>query len=101
MPKAPEALQIWRRVVPTEWIDYNGHLTEGYYGVAFADASDELLIYLGFGLLPMHGIPVAALGLMVAFHWVPNMLRKDRSLARYPEFEAYAKKSWRFIPLVW
>ena len=49
MPKAPEPLQVWRRVVPTEWIDYNGHLTEGFYGVAFADASDELLIYLGFG----------------------------------------------------
>ena len=49
MPKAPEALQVWRRVVPTEWIDYNEHLTEGYYGVAFADASDELLVYLGFG----------------------------------------------------
>jgi len=49
MPKAPEPLQVWRRVVPTEWIDYNGHLTEGYYGVAFADASDELLVYLGFG----------------------------------------------------
>ena len=61
----------------------------------------ELLIYLGFGLLPMHWIPIAALGLMVAFHWVPNMVRKDRSLSRYPEFDAYAKRSWRFIPFVW
>ena len=48
MPATPESLQLWRRVVPAEWIDYNGHLTEGYYGVAFAEASDELLIYLGF-----------------------------------------------------
>ena len=49
MLATPESLQLWRQVVPAEWIDYNGHLTEGYYGVAFADASDELLIHLGFG----------------------------------------------------
>ena len=49
MPKAPEPLRVWQQIVPTEWIDYNGHLTEGYYGVAFAEASDELLIQLGFG----------------------------------------------------
>lgn len=43
------ALQIWNRVVPEEWIDYNGHLNEGYYGVAFGEASDELLVHIGFG----------------------------------------------------
>ena len=30
------------------WIDYNDHLTEGYYGVVFADAGDALLERVGF-----------------------------------------------------
>ena len=43
-----EALKIWKTTVPDTWIDYNAHMTEGYYGVAFAEASDELLLHLGF-----------------------------------------------------
>jgi carnitine 3-dehydrogenase len=49
MSTESEPLRVWQTVVPPEWIDYNGHLTEGFYGVAFGAASDELLIHLGFG----------------------------------------------------
>lgn len=48
MAASPQPLRIWRTVVPPAWIDYNGHLNEGYYGVAFGDASDALLDHLGF-----------------------------------------------------
>lgn len=67
----------------------------------------ELLIYLSFALLPMHWLPLAILAfsvviLWVAFSvvilWVPRMLKKDRSLARYPEFEDYRKKTALLIP---
>ena len=61
----------------------------------------ELFIYLGFGLLAAHWLPVAVLGLFVAAVWIPNMLRKDRSLARYPEFAAYRARSRRLLPPVW
>ena len=61
----------------------------------------ELLIYLGFVAIPMHWLPLSALGLMIVFYWVPNMLRKDKSLSRYPEWNAYKQRSWCFIPLVW
>ena len=43
-----EPLTIWKTTVPKNWIDYNSHMTEGYYGVAFAEASDEFLIHIGF-----------------------------------------------------
>jgi acyl-CoA thioester hydrolase len=36
------------RVLP-EWIDYNGHLMDGYYFVAFSDATEAVLEALGFG----------------------------------------------------
>ncbi len=38
-----------RGFVRREWIDYNDHMSEGYYGVVFGDASDGLLKHLGFG----------------------------------------------------
>jgi acyl-CoA thioesterase FadM len=37
------------RAVPEEWIDYNGHMMDGYYCVAFAEATEELLDHVGFG----------------------------------------------------
>ena len=43
-----EPLKVWEKIVPNTWIDYNSHMTEGYYGVAFAEASDEFLIHIGF-----------------------------------------------------
>ncbi len=61
----------------------------------------ELFIYLGFGLLAAHWLPVVMLGVFVAVVWIPNMMRKDRSLARYPEFAAYRARSWRLLPLIW
>jgi acyl-CoA thioester hydrolase len=33
--------------VRPEWIDYNGHLYDGYYAVIFAKAVDELLMRIG------------------------------------------------------
>ena len=55
--QSAEPLRVWGKVVPAEWIDYNGHLTEGFYGVAFGDATDAVLIELGFGsdYLTNHG----------------------------------------------
>lgn len=41
-------LDIYRVRVAEGWIDYNGHMNEGYYGVAFGDASDAYLLQRGF-----------------------------------------------------
>lgn len=42
------ALRIYEARVPPAWIDYNGHMTEGAFGLAFGDASDALLAHAGF-----------------------------------------------------
>jgi protein-S-isoprenylcysteine O-methyltransferase Ste14 len=60
----------------------------------------ELLIYLGFGLLAMHWAPLVVIALFLAVIWIPNMRKKDRSLARYPEFEAYRNQTKLFIPFL-
>ncbi len=37
------------RVVPGEWIDYNGHMMDAYYFVAFTEATEAFLDHLGLG----------------------------------------------------
>ena len=58
----------------------------------------ELLIYGGFSALAMSWIPFAALTVFALGVWLPNMLRKDRSLARYPGFAAWKRRSALLIP---
>ncbi len=60
----------------------------------------ELLIYLGFGLLAMHWLPLVVIALFLAVVWVPNMRKKDRSLSRYAEFAAWKTRTKLFIPFL-
>jgi steroid 5-alpha reductase family enzyme len=77
-------------------------ITEGLWGVVRnPNYLGELCIYLGFSMLAVSWIPIAALLVVVALVWVPNMRRKDRSLSRYPEFAGYAGRTKQFIPYVW
>ena len=38
---------IHRETIVKDWIDYNGHMNEGYYPVVFSHAADVLMIALG------------------------------------------------------
>lgn len=60
----------------------------------------ELLIYLGFGLLAMHWLPVVIIAGAMAAFWIPRMVQKDRSLSRYPEFTDYKQRTKALIPFV-
>ena len=61
----------------------------------------EFLIYASFAALSMHWFPWIVVAVMVFGIWVPNMLRKDRSLSRHPEWEAYKRQAWIFFPKPW
>jgi acyl-CoA thioester hydrolase len=45
----PAPLELYHGVVAPEWLDYNGHMMDGYYLVAFTFATEAVLEYLGFG----------------------------------------------------
>jgi steroid 5-alpha reductase family enzyme len=49
----------------------------------------EFLIYLSFSLLSMHWLPILVLAVFILLVWVPNMIKKDKSLSRYQEFSKY------------
>jgi acyl-CoA thioester hydrolase len=37
------------RIVPPEWIDYNGHMMDAYYFLAFTEATEAFLDHVGLG----------------------------------------------------
>jgi acyl-CoA thioester hydrolase len=37
------------RVVPPEWIDYNGHMMDAFYFMAFTEATEAFLDHVGLG----------------------------------------------------
>jgi acyl-CoA thioester hydrolase len=45
----PGPLDTGERAVPAEWIDYNGHMNDGYYALAFTEATEAFLDHLGLG----------------------------------------------------
>ena len=61
----------------------------------------ELCIYLGFTVLAKDYLPLIGLAFIIIFVWIPNMIKKDKSLSRYPEFSKYKKKSKTFFPFIY
>ena len=45
----PGGLSTGGRVVPPEWIDYNGHMMDAYYSMAFTEATEAFLDHVGLG----------------------------------------------------
>ncbi|HET6150864.1 MAG TPA: DUF1295 domain-containing protein [Polyangia bacterium] len=60
----------------------------------------ELLIYSSFAALSQRLAPFVVLAVAFAIEWLPNMRRKDRSLARFPEFAAYRARTALLVPWV-
>ena len=46
-PALGDSVCTTRRVVPSSWVDYNGHMNDSHYGEVFSKASDELLAGMG------------------------------------------------------
>jgi len=61
----------------------------------------ELFIYLGFSLLALDWTPLLALLCFVFLIWIPNMYKKDKSLAKYHDFKKYKSNTKKFIPFIW
>jgi carnitine 3-dehydrogenase len=45
--KVEAPLSLWEGVVPTAWLDYNGHMTEAAYLTAFGEGMDRFFRFIG------------------------------------------------------
>ena len=76
-----------------------GLITEGFFArCRNTNYLGEIFIYLSFAMLTQHWLPFLILAGFIAGVFVPNMLKKDRSLSRYPEFAQYKAQSGLLLP---
>ncbi|MGK7957095.1 MAG: DUF1295 domain-containing protein [Crocosphaera sp.] len=78
---------------------HSGLITEGFFArCRNTNYLGEILTYTSFALLTQHWLPFVILGLFISLIMLPNILKKDKSLSRYPQFEAYQKVSGLIFP---
>ncbi len=76
-----------------------GLITDGIFKyVRHPNYTGEMLVYGSFALLVWHWLP----GVVLAYVWgglfSVNMAMKEASMSRYPEWEAYKRRSWWLVP---
>lgn len=76
-----------------------GLITDGVHRyIRHPNYLGEMLIYGAFALMVGHWLP----WLWLAFIWgglfATNMVMKEASMSRYPEWAAYKKRSWWLVP---
>lgn len=58
----------------------------------------EMLIYASFALMVWHWLPFLVLAVVWSGLFAVNMMMKEASLSRYPEWDAYKKRSKWLLP---
>ena len=76
-------------------------ITDKMFGLARnVNYFGELLIYGAMAALAMTWIAYLPLAAFILFYWIPNMIRKEKSLSRYPAFNAYKQRVKLFLPFL-
>ena len=79
-----------------------GLITEGFFArCRNTNYLGEMFIYISFAMLAQHWLPFLILGGFFALIFIPNILKKDKSLSRYLEFTEYKTNSGLIIPQLW
>ncbi|MFK8012758.1 MAG: isoprenylcysteine carboxylmethyltransferase family protein, partial [Marinicellaceae bacterium] len=76
-----------------------GLITDGVHKyIRHPNYLGEIMIYGSFALMVMHWLPFVILALVWSMVFLPNMIAKEKSLSRYPEWAAYKKRSGWILP---
>jgi len=76
-------------------------ITDGFFAATRnPNYLGEILIYSSFCLLAQHWLPWAACATVWIGVFLPNMLRKERSMSRYPEHAAWVARTGLLLPSV-
>jgi len=78
-----------------------GLITDGIHKyIRHPNYLGEMMIYGSFALMVMHWLPFVILALVWGLVFVPNMIAKEKSLSRYPEWKTYKKRSGWVLPFI-
>ena len=78
-----------------------GLITDGLHRyIRHPNYLGEMLIYTSFALLVWHWLPVLVLAWVWGGVFAVNMVMKEASLSRYPEWATYKQRTWWLVPYV-
>ena len=78
-----------------------GLITDGMHRwVRHPNYLGEMMIYSSFAMLAWHWFPVLVLAWVWLGLFAVNMVMKEASMSRYPDWAAYKKRSWWLIPFL-
>lgn len=97
----PAPVNVQKRQVEPAWIDYNGHMNVGYYGIAFDQASDVLLSdYLGVGEEHVVACKQGPYILQSHQHYLQEMLEGETFAVRFQLLNHDSKRLHYFAQMV-
>jgi len=77
-------------------------ITNGFFAVSRnMNYFGEILNYVSFAMLSEHVLPFIMLVDMVLIVYIPNMIKKDKSLQKYKEFKDYKERTYFLVPYIW
>jgi protein-S-isoprenylcysteine O-methyltransferase Ste14 len=78
-----------------------GLITDGVHRyIRHPNYLGEMMIYASFALMVWHVIALLVLACIWLGLFAVNMVMKEASMSRYPEWAAYKQRSWWLIPFV-
>jgi protein-S-isoprenylcysteine O-methyltransferase Ste14 len=60
----------------------------------------EIMIYLAYALMSLHWLPFVVVAGWVFGFFVPNMIKKDKSMARHAGFDKYKSRTGMLFPRI-
>lgn len=78
-----------------------GLISDGFFArIRHPNYLGEMMLYGSFAALTMHWAPWLVLAWIWLGVFVPNMIKKEQSMSRYPEWAAYVRRSGFLLPRV-
>jgi len=79
-----------------------GLITDGWFSrVRHPNYLGEMMLYASFAVLAQHVVAWAILFTVWTAVFLPNMIAKERSMSRYPEWAAYVARTGILLPRLW
>lgn len=76
-----------------------GLITDGMFRyIRHPNYLGEMMIYASFATMVWHWLPFLVLAWVWLFVFAVNMVMKEASMSRYPEWQNYRKRSWWLLP---
>lgn len=97
----PAPVVVADRIVQRDWIDYNGHMNVGYYGIAFDTALDVLLSeHLGVGVEHVEASGQGPYVVQSHLHFLAELLEGTLFSVRFRLLDHDAKRLHFFAQMV-